>query len=127
MIHLHLSNRLSQDYQFLRKFVFGNDQTGLVMDDGSIYGGENSTFPGDAVPAPDGIAVGSSGIATSTYTAPSATIAAWRSFISTVTATPLSTYKPTGTGGNGNSGVSLCFSGVLAGLVTIAFAIFYTF
>lgn len=91
-----------QAFVFLREFVLGNNQTGLVTNSSgsvSVVGGESTTlFANDILPGQDGIFVGS-GTTQSTYTYPSATIAAWQSFTGTAIPT-----TPTTTGGaNGNS------------------------
>ena len=55
--------------------------TGLVFN-GTVIGGENTTLAQPVLPGQLGIYVGS-GTTQSTYTAPSATIAAWESFAAT--------------------------------------------
>lgn len=83
-------SHVPQAYVFLREFVLGNNQTGLVnTTDGQIVGGENSILAEDVMPGQSGIYVGS-GATQSTYTFPSATIAAWQSYIATATATIVS-------------------------------------
>ncbi|KAI0629365.1 alpha/beta-hydrolase [Trametes polyzona] len=72
----------------LREFILGNNQTGLVTNSSgtvSVLGGESSALAVDALPGQLGIYVGS-GTTQSTYTYPSATIAAWSSYIATATA-----------------------------------------
>ncbi|OSD08204.1 alpha/beta-hydrolase [Trametes coccinea BRFM310] len=72
----------------LREFILGNNQTGLVtMSDEtvSVIGGESSSLAVDAIPGQLGIYEGSFST-TSTYTYPSATIAAWNRYIATATA-----------------------------------------
>ena len=74
---------------FAREFIFGNNQTGLVTSspNGTVYvvGGEEFALAATALPGQLGIYVGSA-TTQSTYTYPSATIAAWSSFYTTVTA-----------------------------------------
>jgi len=80
---------VNQAYTFLREFVLGNNSTGLVTNSsGSIVvvGGENSTLAENILPGQAEIYYGS-GTTQSTYTFPSATVAAWNSFIRTETAT----------------------------------------
>ena len=77
----------AQAFVFLREFVLGNNQTGLVTNSSgtvTVVGGENSTLAGTVHPGQLGIYVGS-GTTQSTYTYPSATIAAWNSFFASVT------------------------------------------
>lgn len=72
---------------FLREFVLGSNQTGLVtVVNGTtvVIGGENATLAAPALPGQLGIYVGT-GTIQSTYTFPSATIAAWNSFLATAT------------------------------------------
>ena len=69
-----------------RDFILGSNTTGLVQDDGSVVGGEDSSIlKGNVIPGQSGILYGS-GTATSLYIAPSETIAAWESFFSTLVA-----------------------------------------
>ncbi|CDO69768.1 hypothetical protein BN946_scf184766.g13 [Trametes cinnabarina] len=73
----------------LRDFILGNNQTGLVTNSSgtvSVVGGESSSLAVDAIPGQLGIYVGSFSTQ-STYTYPSATIAAWSNYIVTATAT----------------------------------------
>ncbi|PCH36382.1 alpha/beta-hydrolase [Wolfiporia cocos MD-104 SS10] len=88
--HLVAMNNPANAYVFLREFVLGNNETGLVtVSDShtSVVGGEVSTLAQDVLPGQSGIFIGS-GATQSTYTFPSATIAAWQSYIVTATATP---------------------------------------
>lgn len=69
----------------LREFILGHNQTGLVANSSgkiSVVGGENATLAQPILSGQAGIYVGS-GTTQSTYTYPSATIAAWDSFIAT--------------------------------------------
>ncbi|OSD04774.1 alpha/beta-hydrolase [Trametes coccinea BRFM310] len=71
-----------------REFILGNNQTGLVTNSSgtvSVVGGESSALAVDAIPGQLGIYEGSFST-TATYTYPSATIAAWNSYIATATA-----------------------------------------
>lgn len=99
----HVTDYFSkQAFVFLREFVLGNNQTGLVTNssgNASVVGGENATLAGTVLPGQLGIFVGS-GTTQSTYTYPSATIAAWDSFFASVTSTSAS---PTKTGGQGST------------------------
>lgn len=92
--HLVPAKSPATAFIFLREFVFGSNKTGLVTtsSDGSVtvIGGENSTLAADILPGQDGIFYGS-GATQSTYIFPEATRAAWKSFIQTATATPMTT------------------------------------
>ena len=73
-----------QAFTFLRDFVLGSKDTGLVKTDASgavsVAGGENSTLAEDTLRGGAEIFIGS--LSTAGATAyPSATIAAWDSFI----------------------------------------------
>ncbi|OBZ74243.1 Serine carboxypeptidase-like 21 [Grifola frondosa] len=91
--HLVADQQPARALTFIREFVFGNNETGLVTNSSgtiSVEGGENSTLAEDVLPGQLGIYIGS-GTTQSTYTFPSATIAAWQSFIATPTAPPNAT------------------------------------
>ncbi|EKM50681.1 uncharacterized protein PHACADRAFT_264079 [Phanerochaete carnosa HHB-10118-sp] len=87
--HLVAQQQPERAFVFLREFVLGNNQTGLVTNSSggtgvSVVGGEVASLAGSVHPGQLGIYVGS-GTTQSTYTYPSATIAAWNSFFATVT------------------------------------------
>lgn len=68
--------------------MFGNNTTGLVTNSSSgliVVGGENTTLAENIMEGSDEIFYGS-GATQSTYVYPSATRAAWNSFIQTATA-----------------------------------------
>jgi len=91
--HLVPANQPASAFTFVREFVLGNNPTGLVThSSGSthVIGGVNSTLAEDILPGGDKIFYGS-GATQSTYVFPSATRAAWRSFIRTETATAATT------------------------------------
>lgn len=75
---------------FIREFVFGNNQTGLVIDTSSanvtVVGGEVSTLAGEIMTGQAGIYYGSATTA-STYFFPSATVEAWDAYVATAIAT----------------------------------------
>ena len=103
--------RLLQGLVLVREFILGNNQTGLVTNSSghvSVVGGEVSSLAGDVISGQLGIYAGSFSTQ-STYTYPSATIAAWNSYI--VTATAISTPSGKATTGGQNAapqlGVSL--------------------
>ncbi|OSX59957.1 hypothetical protein POSPLADRAFT_1048408 [Postia placenta MAD-698-R-SB12] len=88
--HLVPQQQPANAYTFLREFVLGSNTTGLVSGSKgqvSVVGGEVSSLAQDVLPGQSGIYVGS-GATQSTYTFPSATIAAWESYITTATASP---------------------------------------
>ncbi|RDB23681.1 hypothetical protein Hypma_009154 [Hypsizygus marmoreus] len=76
---------------FLREFIIGDNKTGLVTRTSTgkvvVVGGQNATLAEDILPGSDEIYYGP-GAKVSTYVFPSATRAAWRSFIRTETALP---------------------------------------
>jgi carboxypeptidase D len=73
-----------------RNWIFGSDQTGLVVGS-TVIGGENAPeLQGDVLPGNEFIFYGSLSTQSS-YMYPTATINAWSSFIHTATATPITT------------------------------------
>ncbi|EPQ51722.1 alpha/beta-hydrolase [Gloeophyllum trabeum ATCC 11539] len=86
--HLVAAQQPELAYVFLREFVLGNNHTGLVESGSNVVGGEVASLAGDYYPGGSEIYYGS-GTTQSTYVAPSATIAAWESFIQT--ADPITT------------------------------------
>ncbi|CAL1714161.1 unnamed protein product [Somion occarium] len=80
----------AQALTFLREYILGNNQTGLVERSGNqvkVIGGEDSNFyVNNIIHGQDEIYVGSA-VTQSTFTYPSATIAAWEEFIATATLT----------------------------------------
>ena len=75
---------------FLREFVLGSNQTGLLLPNSTTVGGEDPELAGDILPGTDVVFYGS-GTTASSSIAPSASVAAWASFLATFTAAP----KPT--------------------------------
>lgn len=87
--HLVPAKQPGSAFTFFREFVLGSNPTGLVTQTSrgiQVIGGVNSTLAEDVLPGGDEVFYGS-GATQSTYVAPSATRAAWRSFIRTATAT----------------------------------------
>lgn len=85
----------------LREFILGSNRTGLVTNSSgavSVVGGEVTSLEADVLPGQTGIYMGT-GTTQSTYTFPSATIAAWDKFIESATSGP----APTPTGPSNNS------------------------
>ena len=81
----------SQGFVLAREFIFGSNTTGLVTDSSvAAVGGEDPALAVDALRGQDGIYLGSIST-TSTFVYPSATIAAWNSFIATAVPTPTDT------------------------------------
>ena len=81
---------------FLREFIFGNNQTGLVTNISgtvSVVGGEDRTLAGPYIPGQSEIFLGV-GATQSSYVFPSATIAAWESFIATAVPGPVIASPP---------------------------------
>ncbi|PSR78205.1 hypothetical protein PHLCEN_2v7537 [Hermanssonia centrifuga] len=88
-------------YTFFREFVLGDNPTGRIKSDGdvvAVIGGENPTLNQTAIPGQLGIVFGSKS-AQGLYTFPSATIAAWESFVSFVPITGTDALQPTSTSG----------------------------
>lgn len=76
---------LAKAFTFLREFVLGNNETGLVTNLSgavSVVGGESPALVGDYLRAGPEIYYGA-GTTQSTNIAPTTTIAAWNSFIAT--------------------------------------------
>lgn len=86
-------SNFGQALVFLREFVLGDNETGLLLGNDTI-GGENSTLANDFVSGGDLLYYGSA-TTSGTYTVPSATIASWESFIATATAQVLNTSSGT--------------------------------
>ncbi|KAI9056434.1 alpha/beta-hydrolase [Trametes sanguinea] len=84
--HLVPEWKPAQALVFLREFVLGSNPNGTVTEGTSVVGGENSTLAGDYLPGGNEIFYGSAKTQ-GTSTVPSATIAAWNSFLATATAT----------------------------------------
>ncbi|KAG5647478.1 hypothetical protein DXG03_009413 [Asterophora parasitica] len=95
--HLVPGDRPESAFTFLREFVLGNNQTGLVTRDKKgkvvVIGGTNETLAQDILPGSDEIYYGP-GAKISTYVFPAATRAAWKSFIRTETAVPSPNVRP---------------------------------
>jgi len=79
--HLVPQKKPAAAYVFLREFVLGSNQTGLVVNSSStvsVVGGEVSSLAGEFIPG--GAVTYGNPSSPSTLTFPSATIAAWNSF-----------------------------------------------
>ncbi|CAL1716100.1 unnamed protein product [Somion occarium] len=72
---------------FLREFVLGNNQTGLVLNDTTVVGGDNSSLANDVLPGGTLLYYGSATTA-GKFTVAAATLASWESFIATATIAP---------------------------------------
>ncbi|KAI0718832.1 alpha/beta-hydrolase [Fomitopsis betulina] len=99
--HLVALDQPAHAQTFLREFVLGDNQTGLVTTSSgraTVVGGAVSSLAVGVLPGQSGIFIGS-GTTQSTYTFPSATIAAWDSYIVTATAdavtAPIVRVRPT--------------------------------
>lgn len=77
---------------FIREFVFGSNQTGLVTNTSSgsvtVIGGEVSSLANEIMTGQAAIYYGSA-TTESTYYFPTATVEAWNTYIATATTTPL--------------------------------------
>ncbi|KAI0718592.1 alpha/beta-hydrolase [Cerioporus squamosus] len=84
--HLVPQWKPAQALVFLREFVLGSNRNGTVLNSttGDVVGGETKTLAGDFLPGGNEIFYGSAKTE-GTSTVPSATIAAWESFIATAT------------------------------------------
>ncbi|KAH9848633.1 alpha/beta-hydrolase [Lenzites betulinus] len=108
--HLVPQWKPQQALVFLREFVLGSNKNGTVTGT-TVVGGENSTLAGDFLPGGNEIFYGS-GTTAGTSVVPSATIAAWDSFLAAATATSIvpessgATGTSSSAGGNGNATVS---------------------
>ncbi|KIM53415.1 hypothetical protein SCLCIDRAFT_31895 [Scleroderma citrinum Foug A] len=75
-------------FTFIREFVFGNNQTGLVVNAESggvtVIGGEDPSLGGEVMTGQAGIYYGSA-TTVSTYFFPSATVAAWDAYVASAT------------------------------------------
>ncbi|KAF7795039.1 hypothetical protein EIP86_006183 [Pleurotus ostreatoroseus] len=101
--HLIPQTQPGRAFVIAREFIFGNNQTGLVTNSSgavSVVGGENATLAAEVLPGQLEIFVGS-GTTQSTYTFPSATVAAWDTFLFAETANATVTASATGTGAGG--------------------------
>ncbi|KAJ7576927.1 alpha/beta-hydrolase, partial [Mycena floridula] len=87
-------------FVFLREFILGSNTTGSTVN-GTIVGGEDPKLAGDFLPGTDVIFYGSGSTVSSTVY-PSATIAAWNSFIATAILTANSSTS-TGTNAQNSS------------------------
>jgi len=89
--HTVPTQKPAASFTFMREFVFGNNETGLVTTSPSgvisVVGGQDPTLAADVLPGQDEIYYGP-GVTLSTHVFPSATIAAWKSFMSSSTAIP---------------------------------------
>ncbi|RPD59090.1 alpha/beta-hydrolase [Lentinus tigrinus ALCF2SS1-7] len=94
--HLVPFNQPARALTMYRNFIFGSNQTGLVVsgtDGVTVEGGEDAELAVDAILGQSGIYVGAIST-TSTVEYPAATIAAWEEFIATATATLLPPLSP---------------------------------
>ncbi|KAI0831822.1 Alpha/Beta hydrolase protein [Trametes gibbosa] len=86
----------------LREFILGNNRTGLVTSIGGatqVDGGEEAALAVDALRATAAVFVGSL-TTQSTFVFPSATVAAWNSYVATATATVLAGVSPDNVAGS---------------------------
>ncbi|KAJ7186601.1 alpha/beta-hydrolase [Mycena filopes] len=110
-------------FVFVREFVLGSNQTGLVNSTtGSVVGGEDPTLAADVMPGGLAIFYGDGDSATTSLStiAPSATIAAWNKFIATATAIGSGTGENTKSSGASTltSAVGIC-AAVVVGIATM--------
>ena len=81
---------MARPYQQLlvmvREFVLGHNETGLVVNNDTVIGGENSTLANDVLPGGTLFYYGSA-TTSGTSTVPAATVSSWENFIRTATLT----------------------------------------
>ncbi|KXN92402.1 Carboxypeptidase cpdS [Leucoagaricus sp. SymC.cos] len=105
--HTVPSSKPAAAFTFLRDFVLGHNQTGLVINTPNngitVVGGENSTLAQDYLPGRDEVIYRPTpgGTAVSTYVFPQATRDAWNQFIKTELVRPSAVLKV-----NNDAGVS---------------------
>ncbi|KAJ3548230.1 hypothetical protein NM688_g5322 [Phlebia brevispora] len=105
------AGRPAAAYTFVREFLLGTNQAGLVQNSSGsaiVVGGENPTLQQSAIPGQSGIAYGSTTTQGQT-TWPSATVAAFESHVGFVAVTGTNAIKPSAT----SSASSLTPIGVL--------------
>ncbi|TDL23044.1 alpha/beta-hydrolase [Rickenella mellea] len=78
--HLLPNKKPAASFYLLREFILGNNKAGTVQASGTVVGGENKALAADIMPGQSGIVMGSGNQRTTTYW-PSATVAAWNSFL----------------------------------------------
>jgi carboxypeptidase D len=103
-----------QAFVFVREFVLGTNQTGLVDSSGSVVGGEDPALAADAMPGGLAIFYGDGDSATTSLStiAPSATLASWSQFIATATVKGFTATNP-----NGGAALSTSLRHVCAAVV----------
>jgi len=121
--HLVPQQQPERAFVMLREFILGSNQTGLVTNSSgsiSVVGGESTTLYANGIlPGQDGIFVGSSQTQ-STFTYPSATIAAWSSFAATaIPTTPITDQSGSAGGGVQQQPSSTSGSSGLLGLEAV--------
>lgn len=80
--HLVPQQKPEAAFTFFQQFVFGNNETGLVVDATlPAVGGESADFLSGIIPGKAEILVGEDGTVTSTYAAPAATREAWSAYM----------------------------------------------
>lgn len=105
---------------FLREFVLGRNETGLVTGDTAAIGGENSTLAGDILPGGNLLFYGSSSTA-GTTTIPLVTQQAWASFLATATITISASATGTATG---SSSAAISLTAPALGMIGIMNVLF---
>ncbi|KAJ6602725.1 alpha/beta-hydrolase [Mycena vulgaris] len=85
----NLTGGASSAFVFVREFVLGSNTTGLVDSSGTVVGGEDPALAVDVMPGSNVIYYGDGDSATTSLSTvvPSATLASWKQFIATATAT----------------------------------------
>lgn len=122
--HLVPQKKPAQAFVFLREFILGDNQTGLVIDGStaSVVGGESHPLTGDVLPGTS-VIFGGNISTTTTITYPAATVSQWDSFVSSLNA-EIAASSPTSNSKNGASNVLMSTSTASAFIV---FALAYLF
>ena len=125
----------SQAYTFVREFLLGNNQTGLVQSSNgsvTVVGGENPSLQQLVIPGQAGIAYGS--MTTEGLTTwPTATVAAFESYvgIESITGTdniqPTTTNSSTSGSSSGNTSAGLSSKHINTTIVIISLLICHLF
>lgn len=99
--HLLPQKKPAQAMVFLREFILGDNQTGLVLDAhaNSVVGGEGHPLRGDVLPGTS-VVFGGNISTTTTITYPAATVSHWDAFISSINS-DIAAASPTSSTKNG--------------------------
>ena len=105
---------------FVREFVLGSNRNGSVVNNSTI--GVSHPLVNDILPGETNPIFTGSGTTMGSTLWPSATIAAWDSFISTATVTATAVATPSGKNGAVSNAAMMGVASVVAGIVTMMLA-----